>query len=104
MYMKLSPLQYRLKYGLLWKTDRPPRPKWQVVALGFIMGSLITLGVTVFKLYLDNESIKGKLIAQHELTMKYSGMVAHVMNGQTLWDANTQTAYFFDKPTAVVIK
>ena len=102
--MKLSPLQYRLKYGLLWKTDRPPRPKWQAVALGLIMGSLITLGVTVFKLYLDNESIKGKLIAQQELTMKYSGMVAHVMNGQTLWDANTQTAYFFDKPTAVVIK
>ena len=106
--MKLSPLQYRLKYGLLWKTDKPPRAKWQVIILsifvGFMMGSLITLGIIVFKLYLDNEFIRSKLLTQHELTMKYSAMVARVMNGQALWDANTQTAYFFDKPTAIVIK
>ena len=42
-----------------------------------------------------------QLEQQVEQTTKYSSLLASVMNGGTLYDRASDTAYFFDKPLAV---
>ena len=44
-----------------------------------------------------------KLEDQKKATNKYSKMVATVLNGGTLHDRETGTAFFFDKPTVLRI-
>ena len=48
-----------------------------------------------------NASIIADLRAEKEKTIRISGMLATVMNGGTLFDRNSDTAFFFDKPTQV---
>ena len=106
--MKLDAFTYRLKYGLLWKTDTPPRARWKIILLstvfGFITGALITALALLYQAYYDNSILRKKLIAQHELTTKYSSMVTNVMNGRALYDRASGVAYFFDKPIAIKVK
>lgn len=55
----------------------------------------------VDKLHKQNASIIADLRAEKEKTIRISGMLATVMNGGSLFDRNSDTAFFFDKPTQV---
>lgn len=83
------------RHKMLWP-EREPISLWQSIkdALFIIICILALLSVYSWKQMKDAE----------EKTIKYSALVAIAMNGGTLYDHNSDTAFFFDKPTEVKIK
>jgi hypothetical protein len=60
--------------------------------------AVIVSGLYLFASELD---YRDQVAAQSEKAQKCGALLSTVFNGGPLLDRNTDTAYFFDKPTAV---
>lgn len=67
-------------------------------AIYIIAGLLFLLVIYGWQCERDLED---RLEAQQEVTQRYIGHLATAMNGGSLIDRNTDTAYFFDRPAVV---
>ena len=64
---------------------------------------IIALIATAY-LVMSELDYRDKVAQSHEETQKYIGLLATAMNGGAIIDNQTDTAYFFDKPTELKIK
>ena len=60
--------------------------------------------VTAAYLVMSELDYRDKVAQSHKETQKYIGLLAAAMNGGAIIDNQTDTAYFFDKPTELRIK
>ena len=60
--------------------------------------------VTAAYLVMSELDYRDKVAQSHEETQKYIALLATAMNGGAIIDNQTDTAYFFDKPTELRIK
>ena len=68
--------------------------------VAIIVSLAIAVAVACGLWYVLN-STNGELVEEKVKVSHYSGLLASAMNGDTLYDFNSNTAYFFDKPTPV---
>ena len=93
-------------FGLAWQEfseplqPRPAPALWEkfIDAAVIILGCFGLLGVYTLAQNLD---LQDQLAAQERATQHYSGLLAACMNGQVLWDKNSNTAHFCDKVVSV---
>ena len=60
--------------------------------------------VAIAYLVMSELDYRDKVAQSHEETQKYIALLATAMNGGAIIDNQTDTAYFFDKPTELRIK
>ena len=65
---------------------------------------LILALVAAAYLVMSELDYRDKVAQSHEETQKYIALLATAMNGGAIIDNQTDTAYFFDKPTELRIK
>ena len=65
---------------------------------------LILALVSAAYLVMSELDYRDKVAQSHEETQKYIALLATAMNGGAIIDNQTDTAYFFDKPTELRIK
>ena len=65
---------------------------------------IIMAFVAIAYLVMSELDYRDKVAQSHEETQKYIGLLATAMNGGAIIDNQTDTAYFFDKPTELRIK
>ena len=65
---------------------------------------IIMAFVAIAYLVMSELDYRDKIAQSHEETQKYIALLATAMNGGAIIDNQTDTAYFFDKPTELRIK
>ena len=65
---------------------------------------IIMAFVAIAYLVMSELDYRDKVAQSHEETQKYIALLATAMNGGAIIDNQTNTAYFFDKPTELKIK
>ena len=65
---------------------------------------IIMAFVAIAYLVMSELDYRDKVAQSHEETQKYIALLATAMNGGAIIDNQTDTAYFFDKPTELRIK
>ena len=89
----MSVTQRRLKSGLHWRTDKPPRiPLWQTLkdaarVIAALLGLLLAHGWTV------EQDLKAQLEDQQRLARQANARTASLMNGRGLYDKAENVLY-----------
>ena len=101
----MSLTQRRLKSGLRWRTDKPPRrPLWET-----IKDAMFIIAVLLFILLVHGwtveQDLRDKLSQERKRTMLADARTASLMNGRALVDQHEGVAYIPDgKVTAVKVR
>ena len=99
--VKFTMPTYRLKHGLLWHGNEKPSICISNVLKVACVSILCVLAVLCMALAYHSVDLKTELDHQKQSTLKYTAMVAHLMNGKPLYDRLSDTAFIFEKPVAV---
>lgn len=97
--------------GLFWKGRTKPREDIVDVLHRLypviVQLLILTLICSVFSIFYHKELIRKEVLRteqQIKSTFNYSGLLARCLNGETLFDKNSNTALFTEKATAVKIE
>jgi hypothetical protein len=101
-------IERRLREGLLWITDKPPKMPILhkvLIVLGvglFIASGIISLLVFLHKEQLSqNKELISKVSQLEQSELGYSGLLASCLNGHTLLDKTRDVALFTCKAIEV---
>ena len=97
----MSLTQRRLKSGLRWRTDKPPRrPLWET-----IKDAMFIIAVLLFILLVHGwtveQDLRDKLSQERKRTMLADARTVSLMNGRGVYDKVENVLYMADKVIAV---
>ena len=72
-----------------------------VTAQSLVEGALFICVFLLILVVMQNRDLADQIEEQQSEVKKYSGLLAECLNGGTLLDKETDTAYFCDKPSEV---
>ena len=72
-----------------------------VTAQRLVEGALFICIFLLILVFMQNKDLQDRIDEQQSEVKKYSGLLAECLNGGTLLDKETDTAYFCDKPSEV---
>ena len=97
--------EYQLRHPekAKWPEDQPHHSLLAIFkdAIFVIAALLALLAVWGWQ---QNADAQDKALAQQEVTQKYIGLLASAMNGSSIYDNASGTAYFFDRPAVVKLE